>query len=276
MEDKLSGIFNYFSLRARSFHAGLLCQSARFDSGEGQGYIHVLQSGTLRVKTTGKSALSLNEPSLIFYMNPTRHQLTPVTSDTNLVCASFDFGNGMNNPLFQALTEGVVLTLSEIPTLHASVQLLFSEAKSFHTGQQALLDRLFEVIIIQLLRELITRNQLKSGLLAGLADPRLARAIDVMHREPAQSWTLEDLAQVAGMSRASFATKFRDVVGITPGNYLNDWRIGIAQSLLRNGTSLQRIAEATGYANASALSRAFRAAVGTSPLKWKNQIQNAS
>jgi len=80
---------------------------------------------------------------------------------------------------------------------------------------------------------------------------------------------LFNLADVAGMSRARFAEKFRKTVGITPGNYLVEWRIGVAQSLLRNGKSIQFVADAVGYANASALSRAFSTHVGLSPKEWK-------
>jgi AraC-like DNA-binding protein len=202
-------------------------------------------------------------------MNPTTHHLYPDNAD--LVCASFEFGIGLKNPLVQALPETMILKLEEISSLNASLQLLFSEAKYNLSGQQSLLDRLVEVVIIQLLRELIDQNHLQTGLLAGLAEPRLAKAITAIHKAPGNPWTLNDMADVAGMSRANFATKFRETLGITPRHYLVNWRIGVAQSLLRRGKSLQLIANAIGYANASALSRAFTAAVGVSPAKWKRQ-----
>ena len=271
MDDKLAGILNYFSLRARVFQAGFLCDSASFDKGNGLGYIHVLRAGTLKVSTPGDTVINLNEPSLYFCMNPTTHHLHPMTTGADLVCASFDFGNGLKNPLAEALPESVILKLDEALSLNASLQLLFSEAQVNYSGQQALLDRLIEVIIIQLLRELIDQKHLQIGLLAGLAEPRLAKAITAMHKEPAKPWTLNNLADIAGMSRAHFATNFRETVGTTPGHYLSNWRIGVAQSLLRRGKSLQLVADAVGYANSSALSRAFTAVVGTSPAKWKKQ-----
>lgn len=271
MDDKLTEILEYFTLRARIFQAGPLCYSAGYDAGDGRGYIHILRAGSLLVETPGKAPIELTEPSLLFYMNPTTHYMTPLTLDTNLVCASFDFGTGVNNPLTQALPNTVVLALKDIPSLNSSLQLLFAEAKDNFSGQQTLLDRLFEVVIIQLLRELIEHNHLQIGLLAGLAEPRLSKAILAMHTEPAKPWIIKDLANVAGMSRARFAAKFRETVGMTPGHYLHDWRISVAQSLLRRGKSLKIIADAVGYANASALSRAFTTHVGTSPAKWKKQ-----
>lgn len=272
MDDKLTGILKYFSLRARVFQAGLLCHSASYDAGDGLGYIHVLRAGTLKVSSPGKAPIQLTEPSLIFYMAPSStHHLQPAAANTELVCASFDFGLGLKNPLAQALPDAVVLKLDEAPSLNASLQLLFTEAHDEHSGHQSLLDRLIEVVIIQLLRELIDKNHLQVGLLAGLAEPRLAKAILAMHAEPARTWTLEELSSIAGMSRASFSTTFRKLVGMPPGHYLNEWRIGVAQTLLRRGKSLQFVANAIGYTNASALSRAFTAVVGLSPSKWKKQ-----
>ena len=272
MEDKLSVILEHFSLRARVFQAGLVCRSGSYDTGNGLGYIHVLRSGSLRVSVSGKKPLTLTEPSLLFYMGPgNAHHLQPLSGDVDMVCASFDFGNGLNNPLSQALPEGMILSLDEAKGLNACLQLLFVEAEDNDSGQQPLLDRLMEVVIIQLLRELIDQKHLQLGLLAGLADLRLAKAINAMHAKPALPWTLVSLSEVAGMSRGRFSKTFKDTLGVTVGQYLNSWRISVAQSLLRKGKSLPQVADGVGYSNASALSRAFVAIVGTSPAKWKKQ-----
>jgi transcriptional regulator GlxA family with amidase domain len=107
-----------------------------------------------------------------------------------------------------------------------------------------------------------------SGVLLGLSDPRLSKAIEVMHKHPETSWSLEQLAQHAGMSRARFAAHFRKVVGITPFDYLTNWRLGIAQTMLRKGNSLKLIATAVGYTNATALTRVFTQRLGMSPSDW--------
>jgi transcriptional regulator GlxA family with amidase domain len=77
------------------------------------------------------------------------------------------------------------------------------------------------VVIVQLLRDLMDQKRLELGLLAGLADPRLAKAINAMHADPARGWSLEALATVAGMSRAHFAVRFRETVGLTHMAYLS-------------------------------------------------------
>ena len=80
-------------------------------------------------------------------------------------------------------------------------------------GRLALIERLFEVVMIQVLRQLMERGEVQGGLLSGLSHPRLRNALVAMHEAPADAWTLESLAQAAGMSRSAFASAFVDAVG---------------------------------------------------------------
>jgi AraC-like DNA-binding protein len=271
MDDRLVELLKCFELRARVFQAGPLCHTASFDAADGLGYIHVHQNGTLRVNSPGHPPMLIDEPSLFFYMNPTSHHLLPKDRDLKMVCASIEFGTGLRNPLARALPDVVLIRLRDMPTLDMTLQLLFREANEQHCGRQAVLNRLIEVVFIQVLRDLMDQQRLQVGLLAGLAEPRLAKAINAMHADPAHNWSLEELAATAGMSRARFAVRFRDIVGMTPGRYLSEWRLGVAQSLLRQGKPVQLVSDVVGYGNASALSRAFRAQVGLSPTEWVKQ-----
>lgn len=81
------------------------------------------------------------------------------------------------------------------------------------------------------------------------------------------------LMQRMPMSRARFAKHFNDVVGMTPGTSLGDWRVGLAKSMLLNGASLQTIAGDVGYGSASALSRVFSSRCGMSPTEWHRSVQ---
>jgi transcriptional regulator GlxA family with amidase domain len=112
-----------------------------------------------------------------------------------------------------------------------------------------------------------------SGVLLGLSDPRLSKAIEAMHKHPETPWALEQLAQHAGMSRTRFAAHFREVVGMTPFDYLTNWRLGVAQTMLRKGSSLKLMAAAVGYANATALTRVFTQRVEMSPTEWLARSQ---
>lgn len=274
MSDRLVELLKCFSLKARVFQTGPLCHSARFDQENGAGYIHVLQQGRLLVQSHAHPALQFEEPTLFLYMNPTTHHLMPQTTDVEMVCASFEFGSGLNNPLARALPEVVVIRLADIPALDRALSLLFIEAGEHHCGQQAILDRLMEVVIVLVLRDLMDQHRLQVGLLAGLADDRLAGAINAIHAEPAREWSLETLAERANLSRARFANRFREVVGTTPGAYLSEWRLTVAQSLLRQGKPVQYVADVVGYGSASALSRSFRAHTGQSPRTWLKQLHD--
>ena len=271
MQDRLVSLLTWFELHARVFQAGPLCRSATFDAGDGLGYIHVLRGGRMRVETAGQATVQVDQPSLVFYMTPTSHHLQPQGDGAELVCASFEFGAGLHNPLVMALPEMVTVALVDLPNLAATTDVLFGEASEQHCGRQAILDRLSEVLIIQLLRELMDQGRIRSGLLAGLSNPRLVKALNAIHADPRRAWTLEEMAALANMSRARFAVHFRETVGSTPMAYLGDWRLSVARSLLRLGKSVQTVADEVGYGSASALSRAFATQTGMSPSEWRLQ-----
>jgi transcriptional regulator GlxA family with amidase domain len=184
------------------------------------------------------------------------------------VCATIEFGAGMLNPLIASFPEPLVVPLDALPELEPTLQLLFSEASSGLPGRQTALDRLFEYLFVLLIRSAMNEHLVDSGVLMGLSDSRLGKAIEGMHKHPETSWSLGQLAQRAGMSRARFAAHFRKVVGMTPFDYLTNWRLGVAQTMLRKGNSLKLIATAVGYTNATALTRVFTQRLGMSPSEW--------
>jgi len=150
----------------------------------------------------------------------------------------------------------------------ALLGLMRQEAFQEQPGRQAVLDRLCEVLILQLLRHCMAQGITSGGLLAGLADPRLGKALRAVHDDPAQDWDLPSLAAAAGMSRARFAHHFKAVLGHTPAHYLSQWRIQTAQQLMQQGQSIQQAAHAVGYGSASAFTRAFVRELGISPGAW--------
>lgn len=269
MGDRLVWLLRRFELRARVFHAGSLGLTAQAPLSDSAGVLHILQSGHVRLVSGDGETREIDEPSAFFYMNPTCHRIEPLCDGVSIICASFEFGIGAGNPLQAALPELFVLKLSESPALAQTLALLFREAEEHHCGQEAILDRLSEVVLILVLRDLMDEHRLDIGLLAGLADPKLKRAINAIHANPDEEWTLERMADAAAMSRARFAKHFHDVVGMTPGAYLADWRLGLAKSMLLKGASVQTIATDVGYGSASALSRVFSTRTGMSPTKWR-------
>lgn len=274
--DQLSPLLTRFDLRARVFYSGALCGVTSFAAGESVGHLHVVRRGPLQVLTADGTAVQVDEPSLLFYPRPTLHRLlTNERTGADVVCASVEFGGGLGNPLTRALPAQLLLRLADMPALQATLALLLDEAFGQRCGRQAVVDRLCELVLIQILRHTIDQRLMSSGLFAGLADARLARAIHAMHEDPARGWSLEDLAGEAGMSRARFAVHFRKTLGQTPGDYLAEWRIGLAQSLLRRGKPVKIVADAVGYGSATALARAFATRLGMSPTTWARQIQGS-
>lgn len=141
--------------------------------------------------------------------------------------------------------------------LALAVQLLYRELVAPRCGQSAMLASAGNMLFIGLLRHLVAQPQTRQGLFAGLSDPRIAVALVAMHEQPHTGWVLESLAERAGMSRTAFATRFKDAMGTSPGKYLTQLRLLIAERAVQSGKGLKGAARATGYKDASALSRAL-------------------
>lgn len=274
--DLLAPFFERFALSARMFYSGAFCGISP-SLNEQAGYLHVLKKGRLTITHPKARQVVIDKPSIIFLPRPHEHRLhASEEEDTELVCATIEFGVGMLNPLTASFPEPFVIPLDSLPELAPTLQLLFSESASDLPGRQTALDALFEYILVLLFRSAMNLRLVDSGVLLGLSDPRLSKAIELMHKRPETSWSLEALAQHAGMSRARFAAHFRKVVGITPFDYLTNWRLGVAQTMLRKGNSLKLIASAVGYANATALTRVFTQRLEMSPSEWLARRQGHS
>lgn len=274
--DRLSAMLERFRVRAHLFHQGPLCGVSRFEAAPGRGFLHVMRRGEMKLTHLPRSGaprqLAVREPSLLFYPLPFEHHFHHQLADgSDFTCATVDFEGGESHPLVRALPPVTVVPLAQVGGMAQSLQLLFAETEQLRCGSRLLADRLFEVVLIQLLRWLIDHGDNASmplGLMTGLGHPQIARALVRMHQSPGEPWTLEQLAAAAGMSRSSFAATFKQVVGQTPADHLADWRLGLAKMALRNGRSLKSIAGELGYGSASALSRAFAQKLGQSPRAW--------
>jgi AraC-like DNA-binding protein len=272
--DRLSTLLTHFGVSAGTFHSGAFCGTTGFDGNQAGGHLHLLQAGELGLKLGDEQEVQLSKPTLIFFPRPYRHRLfASETSETQLLCASLTFDGGSGNALAAALPDYLVLELDEIPAMAGTLEWLFNEAFGGICGREAMMDRLFELLVIQLLRHILTNRDQSPGMMAGLADPRLARPLSLMHDEPGKAWTVAELSAAANMSRASFAEYFRRVVGQTPVDYLVSWRISLAQKRLREGKPIALIADEVGYESPSALARAFRRKTGASPREWAYSLQ---
>lgn len=185
-----------------------------------------------------------------------------------VVAARVELG-GQGAPLALALPDEVRVDLCNAPALAAVASVLREEVESPRCGRQAAVDRLCEVVVIRLLRHAIEKGSQdgvsQGGLIAGLAHPQLALALVAMHEAPERNWRLDDLADVAGMSRTVFATSFREVVGQTPGSYLSSWRLIVARQEIAGGLPLKTVAGRVGFSSAAAFTRAYQRVYGRAP-----------
>lgn len=218
----------------------------------------------------------VNDPTLLLYPRPIEHAfINPPRDGSDFSCATLDFDGGDRNPLVTALPPLVRVPLREVEGLQPALDLLFAETDRVRCGSRLLADRLFEVVLIQLLRWLIDHPQrvgIMSGLIMGLADARLAKSLIALHRSPAEDWSLARMSSEAGMSRSAFAASFKEATGTTPAEYLSDRRLTLAMSQIRSGAPVKLIAADLGYASASSLSKAFKQRFGTSPRGWSDGV----
>jgi AraC-like DNA-binding protein len=270
MADRLEALLDRFPVSARLFDSGPLHGSRDFARAGDGGQLHLVRRGSITVIRDGAPVVVIATPSVLLAPRPLGLRLiAEPESGADLASAHLGFDGGSANPMASALPDVLCLPLADIHGASEVLALLFEEAFNERCGRHALVDRLFEVVLIQIMRQLMESGRIHGGLLAGLAHPRLRNALVAMHETPARDWSLDALAESAGMSRSAFAGTFRDTVGCTPGHYLQGWRIGLAQQGLRRGRALKVIASDVGYGSEAALSRAFKAQVGASPRDWR-------
>lgn len=275
--DQLSQLISTFTIKAGVFYTGKLCGISAFgEQSTLEGHIHIVKSGTLTLIQKGAPDQVLSEPGLVFFPRPKSHRISAKESDNaEVVCATVQYGFGATSPVAQALPDVVVLPFSKAPKLAGSLQWLLNESQLEEIGRHAIMDRLMEVLIISLLRYLVNEKQIATGLLAGLAHPQIAKVIQALHSTPARSWTTEDMAQIALMSRSKFSPLFKQILGQTPLDYLTQWRVNLAQQLLLAGKPVAFVANEVGYESSSTLSRAFQKTTQMSPKLWLNSINSA-
>lgn len=272
--DRLDALLRRFSVTAHMFHSGPLCGVTEYKPVRDYGQIHLVRNGPVQVDHGPRHKQTITEPSLIFYPRPLRHRfITDRRTGADLACANVLFNGGEFNPLAEALPSCIVMTLEDVEGAAPILEVLFREAFNQQCGRQYIVDRLFEAVIVLILRSMLNRGSVDAGLLAGLSDRYISKALVAMHAQPERAWTLESLAKQAGLSRTQFAALFRERTGNTPAGYLARYRISVAQSMLRKGVSLKLVTQKVGYSSTAALSRAFSSLTGQSPRDWMRAIR---
>ncbi len=152
-------------------------------------------------------------------------------------------------------------------------ELALAESEAPRAGGECTLSRLSELMFVEVVRRYLSALPPESvSWLAGLRDESIGRVLGKLHNQPARDWSLDELAREVGLSRSALAERFAQFVGVPPMQYLAQWRMQLASTLLSGTTlSLAEISQRVGYGSETALSRAYKRWVGVSPAHWRRQ-----
>lgn len=194
---------------------------------------------------------------------------SPHAPDAALSCA-YDVGGEIAQRVLSELPPLIVLrrTEEDADAGCPEVDLVLAELRRTRTpGRQVVLDRLLDLLLVSVLREWFAQDGAEvPGWYRAQDDPVVSEALRLIHDDPAHPWTVAELARRCGVSRAAFARRFGELVGEPPVAYLTGWRLALAADLLREtGETVGAIARRVGYADASALSVAFKRAHAVRP-----------
>lgn len=194
---------------------------------------------------------------------------------TNLLCGYFEFDRKAHTPLLEALPTFIHIRgadTAEMSWLQTTINFICYEARISRPGTEAVVNRLVEVLFIQIMRAYMAQSSLPLGILAALADAKIGLALNAMHQNPEYHWTLDELAQQAGMSRTAFSQRFHALAGQTPMHYLTVWRMQKAKKMLESGNmTMLAIAEQASYQSEASFSKAFKRCIGLSPGAYRRK-----
>lgn len=193
-----------------------------------------------------------------------------------LISGAYQFWHTPVHPFFAEMPDWLVLTTQDgpyPPAIAHSMELLQQELALQELGSETLVYGLLDVIFVLLMREMLQRQGKGTRCWShGIQDPQVMKAVQAMHDDCARTWTLDALANHAGLSRTSLAERFRESMGNTPLNYLRTVRMQKAMAALSESErSLEQIAQEVGYTDAFSFSKVFKRTVGLAPRDFRRQ-----
>jgi len=190
-----------------------------------------------------------------------------------LVCGEFSFDDLGNHPLLENLPRTLCVPGSSsynTQWLDSAIGFIAHEAAKLEPGANAIIDRLSEIILIQVIRATLEATSEPIPFLSTFTDPRLNQVMSAIHTNPAEDWSVERLGKLVGMSRSSFSNRFTETAGMTPLQYVIFVRLQRASRLLSESVlPLIRVAEEIGYQSEAAFSQAFKKQYGLRPGEFR-------
>ncbi len=193
---------------------------------------------------------------------------------TRLLSLVFEIEEQSRSSLFNALPNYMILRKHECQEFHLIRSALYAIAKqetNSQPGEYAIKSHISEALLLSQLRAHVAQTNYSSGLLAAIKDPYLQGVFIALHKAPQLRWTVELMAEEAGLSRTAFAKRFRNILDDTPMNYLHQHRMELAASKLKNTQkNIETIAHEIGYANSQHFRKHFLRRFKMSPSTFRN------
>ena len=231
--------------------------------GEERAMFHLVRRGRCRIEI-GDEAHTLETGDFVFFAPAVDHRVFSASADdsqTLLLCGYCLFDDVENDVLLRALPQYVLLQRDELeqwPWLTRTLEHLSAEYMSGAPGSDLTVNKLTEVLLVQLLRADFGRNT-EVGIVAALRDKRIARALTAIHAEPGKNWTIESAADEASMSRSGFARRIKEVLDNSFFDYLTRLRMRDARRLLTTtNLSVADVAEKVGYQSDLSFVKVFK------------------
>jgi AraC-like DNA-binding protein len=270
--DRLSSVLSAFRPKATSVTSLRFSrQRERLSLSSDSSYWLYLINGELALTVQGDSRTELKEGDGVWLASGQNIDVSLADRgqfETSILVCKFDFGTKALNPLLDLEWQWIKVEKDDdiAQQLFPLNTLLLAESLQPRCGSQVIVERLAEAYLVQMLRQFIQTQKIQLGLLAGLSDARLARAIVAIHEQPQQAWQVASLAEKAGMSRSVFSGLFKKTMGMTPMAYLTSWRMRLAAQRIKNGDkNLAILSDQLGYQSEAAFRRTFKKVIGVAP-----------
>jgi len=232
-----------------------------------------------RTECLGPGDLVFIEPGRdhVLASQPPGKDSPPSGAGTLLLCGYCDFTQETGTPLldiFPSLTIVREAELHQHPWLKGTLDQLSAEYMSQQPGAELVVNKLTEVVLVELIRINFGRSE-NSRFVKALSDKRIAKALQHLHNSPQSPWTLEKMGEEIGMSRAAFAKRFKELVGQPMFEYLTLLRVQRARELLQEtNLRLYEVASQVGYESDLAFAKTFKKYTGTTPTRYRKQKPN--
>lgn len=294
--DKLAHwLLDSIELDTAVFHVGQYCGCWRASSaGRALGSFHLVLRGDCFLHLPGAEPVALKARDGVFLLRDIEHFLSPqrdpgavatpppmqaldpaAADATGLACGFFQFRGPLSALMVDAFPDHLIIR-GDQPQLSAAAtlfDLILAEAGGDPERPSPLIARLVELLFFYLIRHVSERGQVGAGLLALARRGRFTPLLGSLLDAPAGDWSIDSMARLAHMSRASFCKHFAAASGYPPAQFLMLLRMKIAAQRLHAGESVERAAEHVGYRSNAAFSRAFKRVIGEQPGAYRRDCR---